>query len=111
MPTLSPSSLSVYDDRSRPKGLTASGARRPLTTVIVVLQRRLARPDECPVPQRSRCIKRRQGAADDRVVVSTRNGLIVTVQFAALAAALAIAALTSTQAEWSRPELAIVLLV
>src|SRR3712207_2485019 len=100
MPTLSPSSLSVYEDRSRPKGLTASGARRPLTPVSLVLQTNGASADECPGSVGQGRIKTRQVPADDRRVVSVRKGLILAAQIAVLVTAVAVAFASSTAADW-----------
>src|SRR6478735_775933 len=110
MPTLSPSSLSVYDERSRPNGLTDIGARRPATPCIVVLQRKRASPDECPMPEASRRVKSPWGPADYPRVVSERKGLIPAAQAALLSGALVTAALTSRAADWQPLVLVVVLL-
>src|SRR4051812_46225350 len=109
MPTLSPSSLRVYEDSSLPKGLPARGARRPATPCIVVLQRKVASPDECPGVSPSRRVKSRWGPADDRVVVSERNGVNPAAPLLALSVALTIAALTSKAADWRPAALILVL--
>src|SRR3954447_8406330 len=109
--TLSPSSLSVYEDSSRPKGLTASGARRPLTPCIVVLHRKVATPDECPGRTRPWRIKSGPAPADDRRVVSVRKGLILAAHIAMLIAAICVAILTSASTQWQPIELVLLLFV
>src|SRR3954470_8754565 len=109
MPTLSPSSLRVYEDSSLPKGLTARGARRPATPCIVVLQRKVASPDECPGVSPSRRVKSRWGPADDRVVVSARRGLILAAQIAVICTATTLAVISSSAAEWQPIELVLLL--
>ena len=66
-------------------------------------------PDECPVRQRCGCIKAQRRPADDRDVVSVRNGPIIAAQVAVLATALVVAAITSSAADWAHPELVILL--
>ena len=103
----------MYEDSSRPKGLTASGARRPLTSTILVLQRKAQTPDECPGRRGSSAHQvAAQAPADDRRVVSVRKGLILAAQIAVLAAAVIAAALTSTRrATGSRSTLVLLLFV
>jgi hypothetical protein len=55
------------------------------------------------------CIKSDPCPADDRAVVSTRNGLILALQTAALLAALAAAVITSEASDWRPLSLVFVL--
>jgi putative nucleotidyltransferase with HDIG domain len=60
-------------------------------------------------PSDAHRIKAQPRPADDRDVVSVRNGPIIAAQVAVLATVAVLAAISSTTADWARPELAILL--
>src|SRR5215217_1865070 len=125
-PTLSPSSLSVYDDSRRPNGRTPSDARRLLTPAILVeagqgrrtarrfraIRRQLRRgAPRGPVAGLERAVKSEPCPADKNRVVTNRQGLILAAQAVVLILAMTAAIVANQAADWDPIELVLLLFV